>query len=143
MAQAEVKEVLSVSKDQLLKTITDYENYPKFVENVTKIRIDKREGNTARVTYFVSLMKDVSYTLDLVADPEKGTVKWKLVESDFFKKNDGGWEIKDAGASKCEARYYLDVEFKIPVPGFILGKLVKGNLPGMVKGFEKQAKKAK
>ena len=51
MAQAEVKEVLSVSKDQLLKTITDYENYPKFVENVTKIRIDKREGNTARVTY--------------------------------------------------------------------------------------------
>ncbi len=141
MADAEIKEKLKVSKEKLFKAITQYEDYPKFVENVTRVEVKRTSPTTARVVYWVSLMKDVSYTLDLTEDFEAGTVKWTLVESDFFKKNNGSWKIKALGDAECEAVYALDVDFKIPVPGFILSKLVKGNLPGMLKSFEKQAKK--
>jgi ribosome-associated toxin RatA of RatAB toxin-antitoxin module len=142
MAQAEIREVLPVAKDKLWEAIVRYEDYPKFVDGCTRVKVERKATGHARVTYNVSMMKDVTYTLDHKEDKEKGTVEWTLVDSDTFKKNTGRWELKDAGAGKTEAQYKLEVEFKIPVPGFILNGLVKKSLPAMVKSFEKQAKKA-
>jgi ribosome-associated toxin RatA of RatAB toxin-antitoxin module len=142
MAQAEFHEVLNVSKDKLWDAIVRYEDYPKFVEGCRGVKVERKGTGQARASYDVSMMKDVKYTLDHREDKDKGVIEWSLVDSDFFKKNDGRWELKDAGAGKTDVRYTLEVEFKVPVPGFILNGLVKKSLPGMVKSFEKQAKKA-
>ena len=141
MAQTEFREVLSVDKDKLLSVITRYEEYPGFVEGCTSVEVNRSEGKV-RVSYHVNIMsQDVKYTLDHFEDPTSGKVEWQLVESNFFKKNNGRWEVKPAGSGKSDVLYALDVEFKVPVPGFILNRLVKGSLPGMVRSFEKQAKK--
>ncbi len=141
MAQAEFHEVLTVNKEKLFSTITNYESYPQFVEGCTAVKVEKRSDGNVRVVYHVDMMsKSLSYTLDHKEDAEKGVIEWNLVESNFFKKNDGKWELKKVAGEKTDVRYALDVEFKIPVPGFVLNRLVKGNLPGMVKSFEKQAK---
>ncbi len=142
MAQAEIREVLAVEMDKLFDVITRYEDYPKFVDGVNSIEVERKGPGHARVTYHVSMMKDFSYVLDLREDRKKGRVEWTLIESDMFKVNNGLWELKAVGTGKTEAFYRLEVEFKIPVPGLILNRLVKGNLPSMVKSFEKQAKKA-
>ena len=142
MAQAEIHEVLAVSKDKLWEAIVRYEEYPKFVEGCTSVRVERKGAGHARATYHVSMMKDVTYTLDHKEDQDKGLVEWTLVESDFFKKNIGRWELRDVGAGKTDVRYSLEVDFKVPVPGFILNGLIKKSLPGMLKSFEKQAKKA-
>jgi ribosome-associated toxin RatA of RatAB toxin-antitoxin module len=140
MAQAEYKEVLPVVKDKLLATIMKYEDYPEFVEGCESVQVERRLDGVVRVSYHVSQMsQDITYTLDHVENVESGTIEWHLVDSNFFKKNNGKWEIKPAGTGKSEVLYSLDVEFKIPVPGFILNRLVKGSLPGMVKSFGKQA----
>jgi ribosome-associated toxin RatA of RatAB toxin-antitoxin module len=142
MAQAEVREVLTVDKNKLWDTITRYEDYPKFVDGCTAVKVERKGAGAARATYNVSMMKDVTYTLDHKEDKDRGVIEWTLVESDFFKKNVGRWELRDAGAGKTDVLYALEVEFKVPVPGFILNGLVKKSLPGMVKSFEKQAKKS-
>ncbi len=85
------------------------------------------------------MMKDVSYTLDHKEDAASCTIEWTLVESDFFKMNNGRWTLKAVAPGKTEAHYALEVEFKIPVPGLILNRLVKGSLPSMIKNFEKRA----
>ena len=143
MATAEFHEVLPVDKERLFSTIIQYEHYPRFVEGCTAVDVKKNPDGTVRVVYQVDFMsKKLSYTLDHREDPKKGVVEWKLVESDFFKKNDGKWELKSAGKGKSDVRYLLDLEFKIPVPGFILNRLVKGSLPTLVKSFASQAKSA-
>jgi ribosome-associated toxin RatA of RatAB toxin-antitoxin module len=139
VAQAEFKEVIGVDKDKLFKAITGYEAYPQFVEGCKKVSVDRKSDSQARVSYEVSMMKDVTYTLDHKEDAATGRVEWSLVDSDTFKKNNGLWELKAAGPGKTEVYYKLDVEFKIPVPGFILNRLVKGSLPDMVKSFVKKA----
>jgi ribosome-associated toxin RatA of RatAB toxin-antitoxin module len=141
MAQAEFHEVLPVDKDKLFQTVTRYEDYPKFVAGCTKVEVERQGEAQARVKYFVSMMKDIVYTVDHTADPAAGVVTWDLVSSDAMRKNSGRWELKSAGAGKTDVRYAVDIEFLIPVPGFILSKLVKGNLPAMVKSFVKQAQK--
>ena len=142
MAQAEFHEVLNVDKDKLFTVITRYEEYPKFVEGCTAAKVERKGPGQARVSYHVSMMKDVNYTLDHKEDPSKGKVEWTLVESDSFKQNKGLWELKSAGHGKTEVRYVLEVEFNFPIPGLILNRLVNGRLPSMVNSFVKQASKA-
>jgi len=143
MAQAEVHEVLSVDKEKLLSVITHYEDYPKFVEGCTAVKVERQTPDCVRVAYRVNVMsQDVTYTLDHKENRETGRVEWTLVESNFFKKNNGKWDVKSAGSGKSDVTYSLDVEFKVPVPGFILSRLVKGSLPNMVKSFEKQANRS-
>lgn len=140
MAQAEFHEVLLADRNQLFSVITRYEDYPKFVDGCSSAEVKRSSSGTARVSYRVNVMsQDVMYTLDHKEDQNAGIVEWELIESNFFKKNKGRWELKSVGQGKTDVLYILDVEFKIPVPGFILNKLVKGSLPGMVRSFEKRA----
>ncbi len=141
MAQAEFREVLSVDSQKLLDVVIQYERYPEFVEGCRAVQILAAPGaDLIRVSYQVSVMsQDVTYTLDHRHDLASGRVNWSLVESNFFKKNIGMWEVKSVGKGKSEVLYSIEVDFKVPVPGFILNRLVKGSLPGMVKSFEKRA----
>ncbi|MGZ3688208.1 MAG: type II toxin-antitoxin system RatA family toxin [Bdellovibrionota bacterium] len=142
MAKAEFQDVFPVDKDKLFAVITRYEDYPKFVEGVQSVKVEKAASG-ARVSYKVSMMKDISYTLDHVEDAPSGRVEWTLVDSDSFKSNSGIWELRSVGPGKTDVKYQLEVEFKIPIPGFVLNRLVKSQLPSMVKSFVERATKGK
>ncbi|MBI4925828.1 MAG: hypothetical protein HY843_07890 [Bdellovibrio sp.] len=140
MAKAEIKRVLDVSKRALFQTITKYEDYPQFVSGCKSVDIERENETKARVKYLVSIMKDVSYVLNHDENFETGEIQWSLVEGDFFQKNTGSWKLKEIGPEKTEAVYSIEVEFNVPVPSFILNRLIKGSLPEMMKNFEKRAK---
>ena len=139
MAKADISKTLEVDRDKLFATITRYEDYPEFVEGCTGVKVERKGPGQARVTYSVSMMKDIVYTLDMKDDQAAGTISWDLVDSDMMKKNSGRWQLKSAGAGKTDIYYEVELDFKIPVPSLILNRLVKGSLPAMVKNFEKRA----
>lgn len=141
MAQAEFHEVVAVDRDKLFATISKYEDYPSFVDGVKSIQVERPSPGKARVHYKVSMMKEVEYSIDLTEDAAAGTVRWTMIESDSFKKNNGSWELKAVGPGKTDVKYQLEIEFNFPVPGMILNRLVKGSLPSMVKSFANQANK--
>ena len=143
MAKAELTEVVDVPMKDLFDTITRYEDYPQFVAGCKKVEVERKAPGQARVKYHVSMMKDLWYLLDHHEDREKGILTWKLIESDTLTANSGTWTLKELPGGKTSVTYAIDIEFNIPVPGFILSKLVKGSLPSMVKGFATQAKKVK
>jgi ribosome-associated toxin RatA of RatAB toxin-antitoxin module len=139
MAHAEFHQVMNVDKGKLFEVLCRYEDYPQFVDGVRGVQVERKGPGQARAKYEVSMMKEVRYTLDHREDAAAGTLSWELVESDFFKRNTGRWELKDAGPGKTDVLYSLEVEFKIPVPGLILNRLVKGSLPPMVQSFVRRA----
>lgn len=140
MAKAELTKVLPLEQNDIFDTIVAYEEYPKFVTGCKKVEVQRKAPGQSRVTYHVSMMKDLTYTLDHQEDREKGIITWKLVESDTLTANQGVWTLTSRGPKQTEVRYEIDIEFNIPVPGFILSKLVKGSLPSMIESFEKQTK---
>ena len=142
MAKAEHKQVAPVSREELFQTIVAYESYPKFLKDCSAVSVERKGPGRARAKYEVELMgQKITYTLDHEEDLSSGVVKWDLVESNFFKINRGGWKLAEKGAAACDAHYTLEVEFKVPVPGFILNRMIKGALPEMVDGFVKQTVK--
>jgi coenzyme Q-binding protein COQ10 len=143
MGQAEFRDTLKVDQNKLYSVVTHYESYPEFVEGCTSTHVKRESDHRVQVKYEVNVMsKNIEYTLEHREDPKNGRVEWSLIESNFFKKNSGKWELRPLGEGKTEVLYSIDLEFKVPVPGFILNRLVKGSLPSMVKSFEEQAKKA-
>ncbi|MEK6579752.1 MAG: SRPBCC family protein [Bdellovibrionota bacterium] len=139
MAQAEISKVIDVDSKEFFKAVNNFEAYPEFVDGCKSVKVDRKSDTEARVTYNVSMMKEISYTLDHRADPKTGRIDWKLQKSDFLKKNEGYWIIKPAGPGKTEVKYAIEIEFNFPVPGLILNRLVKSSLPSMLASFTEKA----
>src|SRR5689334_4124252 len=109
MASAEFHEVLSVDKDTLFSTVSKYEDYPEFVDGCRSVEIEKMGTGHVRVKYHVNVMsQDITYTLDHHEDEKTGRIEWHLVESNFFKKNSGRWEMKSVGSGKTDVLYALE-----------------------------------
>ena len=140
MAQAEHKQVVSVDSAKFFKAITQYEEYPKFVEGCNGVQVERKGSGEARTTYKMNIMKDISYTLDHKESADQKKMEWSLVKSDTLKKNIGRWELTPLGEGKTEVKYAIEIEFNIPVPGFVLNQLVKSSIPSMIRSFEKRAK---
>jgi ribosome-associated toxin RatA of RatAB toxin-antitoxin module len=145
MAQAQVTEILKASYDSLFKALSDYEQYPEFVEGCkTAVILEKNqvgEDVSAVVDYHVSMMKDIQYTLQQKSNLSAGKVEWSLKSSPDLKKNTGSYALKKVSSDTTEVTLTMDIEFNFSIPSFILSKLVKTSLPGMLRNFEKRAQK--
>ena len=141
MAGANHTTVFNVSLEQLWEVISDYEGYPEFVEGLESLEITKREGKVVYADYVVSMFgKKVHYSLKHTEVPKK-SLKWEMVKGEFFKHNNGGWDLEDLGNGKVEATYTVDVGFPLLVPKAIVNTLTGTQLPSMMKAFEERAKK--
>ncbi|MGZ3729543.1 MAG: type II toxin-antitoxin system RatA family toxin, partial [Bdellovibrionota bacterium] len=140
MAGANHTTMFHVSLDALWDVITDYEGYVDFVEGLESLEITKRSGNVVVANYTVSMFgKKVHYTLKHTEVPKK-SLKWEMLEGEFFKFNNGGWDLKAKGDDKVEATYTVDVGFPLLVPKSIVNTLTGTQLPTMMKAFEDRAK---
>ena len=83
--------------------------------------------------------KTVQYVLEMIAEPPK-KLTWKLLRGDFFKLNDGAWELKPAKNGKAtDATYTTEVDFSIFIPKMITSKLTSVSLPLTLNEFKKHA----
>ncbi|HNR29611.1 MAG TPA: SRPBCC family protein [Candidatus Hydrogenedentes bacterium] len=139
MPSATRTETFDVSPDVFYQVIVDYKLYPEFADNVVKTQVLKVRDDGARVKFFVHLIREFNYTLDLYHDPLK-RVHWNLVRGDLFSKMDGSWDLKKRGKRKVEVTYSLDIEPKLFVPRMIINRLVSYNLPRVMTNFYERAR---
>lgn len=139
MAKAERTEVYDVPAEKFYQAVVDYKSYPQFVDGMKSVEVKSEAADGATVTFNLSLIKDISYTIKLTNKPST-EVSWTLVSGDMMKTNIGKWTIKDLGG-KCEVTYSLEVELKgfLPGLGMIEKTLVSTNLPLNMKAFAKRA----
>lgn len=140
MARAERTETYDVPADKFYQAIIDYKAYPSFVDGMKSVSVSSESADGAVVKYNLSLIKDISYTLNMKHVPNK-EVSWSLDSGDMMKVNNGKWTIKDLGGARTEVTYNLEIELKgfIPGLGMIEKTLVNTNLPMTMKAFAKRA----
>lgn len=126
----------------LYQVVTDFNHYKDFLPEVAGSEILSGQGtDKLRVRFEINLMKRFSYDLEFFLAPEK-EVRWKLVDGDFFKINEGRW-IFSPVQNETHVKYELSVQFGFLVPGWITKKLTQNNLPQMFDKFEKEAREIK
>ncbi len=147
MASAERREIVDVPLKAFFDAVNDFEAYPKFVTGMKEAKLLGEEGGVKRVHFDMDMMKRVQYSVKLKSRLDEaaghGEVSWTLDQSEFFKKNDGLWQLKAAGPTRTEVLYRLDIEFAFSVPGFVLKGLIAKGLPAAIAEFTKRAQAAR
>jgi ribosome-associated toxin RatA of RatAB toxin-antitoxin module len=139
MATAQKSLTMKASKDQILTVLKDYESYSEFMDGVSKVEVESRDGNKVMAKYDLNVIKTFSYVLALTESDDG--ISWTFDNGDIFATNAGSWELTDNGDGTTDVVYNIDIEIKIKMmgTGMITKKLVNTSLPSMMKAVEKRA----
>lgn len=130
--------IFEASIETIFNVLKDFRSYPEYVEGVDNIEILEETKTHIKAEYSINMVKKFKYVINVTLEAPH-SISWKLESGDLFKKNDGRWNLKKISENQTEVTYGLDVEFKMLAPKMIVNKLVKSNLPLMMKSFKERA----
>ncbi len=136
MSKVSLTKTVSVPIKKFYSVVADYESYPEFITEMKTAKIVSQKPK--KVEFTLEMMKTFNYVLQ-IKEKSPSEVSWNLVESNLFKKNDGGWKLQEK-EGELNVTYWLDVEFGFLVPSFIVNQMVKKDLPKMIERFEERVK---
>lgn len=143
MAAAEKTEIVDLSLKSLFQVITDYAAYPEFVNGMKSTQVLSNGGPKKKILFDMDMIKRLQYVVEVNeefhADKGEAKVWWTLVESSFFKVNNGWWSLKALSPTQTEVTYKIELDFSFSVPGFILKGLISNNLPAAIRDFSRRA----
>ena len=99
---------IKATPKQCYDVITDYENYPDFLDQLDTVTVKNKKGHTAQVTYEIDLIKKIRYTLKMTGKPHN-LVEWTFVEGDVMKENHGSWVLEEIKRGLTRATYNIDI----------------------------------
>jgi ribosome-associated toxin RatA of RatAB toxin-antitoxin module len=112
---------VAASPERCYAVVTDIERYPQWAADIKQVTVDERDdqGRPAVCSFRAAAFgRSTSYTLAYDYSGAPRVLAWRLVRGDITTKLDGSYVFEPAG-SGTEVTYHLDVELRVPIPGFI------------------------
>lgn len=133
---------ISASRETLLQILTNYESYPEFMPNVSRIEVVEHRGHESILNYTLALPlgKIKKYRLKIsVTEPETqhSSVGWQLQgwpglkTEETIKDTNGYWLIEEKGLNSSLVLYHVYTD-PGPIPfglGWIVDHLSKDSVP--------------
>jgi ribosome-associated toxin RatA of RatAB toxin-antitoxin module len=113
--------VMRASPDRVYEAVLDFERYPEWAADIKQVRIVERddEGRGLLVSWRAAAFgRSTSYTLRYDYADAPHAVSWVLDHGDITSKLDGAYAF-EPHPDGTEVVYNLEVELKIPLPGFV------------------------
>ncbi len=136
--------VIEAPPGAVLDVIADFESYPEWATEVTRVEVLLEEGDgwadKVEFTLDAGAIKD-TYVLDYewdVAPDGTGVVSWVLVEASVLKALDGSYRLEADGAGSTSVTYSLTVDVKIPMLGMLKRKAEKIIIDTALKELKKR-----
>jgi ribosome-associated toxin RatA of RatAB toxin-antitoxin module len=120
--QATERMVVGATPEQCFAIVSDVERYPDWAADIKQVEVAKRDdsGQALEVTFRAAAFgRSTSYTLEYDYSGAPRTISWRQVRGDLTMKLDGAYTFDDAGEGRTQVTYVLEVELKVPLPGFI------------------------
>jgi len=108
--------------DRCFAVVSDIERYPEWAADIKQVSVLERDdrGRPSLVSFRAAAFgRSTSYTLayDYAAAPR--VLAWRLTKGDITTKLDGSYEFDPAEGGGTDVSYHLEVELRVPIPGFI------------------------
>lgn len=120
--------VMRAAPERLYETILDFDRYPEWAADIKEVEVLDRdaEGRGTTVSWRAAAFgRSTTYTLRYDYSNAPKEVSWVLADGDITSKLDGTYTFAPAelgGDDEPDATlvtYVLEVELKIPLPGFV------------------------
>jgi ribosome-associated toxin RatA of RatAB toxin-antitoxin module len=102
--------------------VTDVERYPEWAADIKQVTIDHRDdqGRPLLCTFRAAAFgRSTSYTLEYDYSDAPHVLAWRQTRGDITTKLDGSYVFEPAVDGGTEITYHLEVELRVPIPGFI------------------------
>ena len=136
MAEVKHTEIFNCNPKEFFDILADYENYPKFLNEVQSCKVIENRGNCKKVEYQISLIKNIQYINEHRENPSE-EISWTFLKGDLFKEMNGYWKLVKKG-DRTEAEYFVKASFGLMVPGVITKTILSVNLPSMMKSYHQR-----
>jgi ribosome-associated toxin RatA of RatAB toxin-antitoxin module len=116
------RRVVAATPAQCFAVVSDVERYPEWAADIKQVVVERRdaEGRPAEVTWRAGAFgRSTSYTLAYDYSRAPAVLAWKQTAGDLTSKLDGEYHFEAAGDGTTEVSYTLEVELRVPLPGFI------------------------
>lgn len=120
--QATERMVVGATPQQCFAIVSDVESYPMWAADIKEVEISRRNdaGEALEVTFRAAAFgRSTSYTLEYDYSGAPRTIAWHQTGGDLTTKLDGAYTFDDAGEGRTQVTYVLEVELRVPLPGFI------------------------
>lgn len=139
MPQATRTEIWDAPIETIFEVITNYSEYPEFVDGCSSVSVLEQNEEGARVEFGLNLIKKFKYIL-VLKHTRPTEVSWSFESGGIFKKNEGAWKLKDLGDGRTEVNYGLEVDIKGFAPKALVNSLTEKNFPAMLKSYHERCK---
>jgi ribosome-associated toxin RatA of RatAB toxin-antitoxin module len=112
---------MRASPERLYETVLDFESYPQWAADIKQVTVLERddEGRGLLVSWRAAAFgRSTTYTLRYDYGNAPKEVSWVLDHGDITSKLDGTYSF-DPSDGGTQVTYVLEVELKIPLPGFV------------------------
>ena len=113
--------VMRAPPERLYETVLDFERYPEWAADIKQVTVDERdeEGRGTVVSWRAAAFgRSTTYTLRYDYAEAPKAVSWVLDHGDITSKLDGTYTFEPDPEGTL-VTYVLEVELKIPLPGFV------------------------
>jgi ribosome-associated toxin RatA of RatAB toxin-antitoxin module len=120
--QATERMTVSASPERCFAVSADIGAYPLWAADIKEVTIDDRDdqGRPRLVTFRAAAFgRSTNYTLAYDYSGAPDVLAWVQTRGDITAKLDGRYVFTPTGDGGTEVTYHLEVEMKVPLPGFI------------------------
>ena len=113
---------VSATPERCFAVSADIAAYPDWAADIKDVTIDERDdqGRPVLVTFRAAAFgRSTSYTLAYYYSQAPGVLSWVQTQGDITSKLDGQYIFTPAAGGGTDVTYHLEVEMKVPLPGFI------------------------
>jgi ribosome-associated toxin RatA of RatAB toxin-antitoxin module len=100
----------------------DLERYPEWAGDIKEVTVHERDeqGRPLLASFrAASYGRSTTYTLAYDHREAPRVLAWRLTKGDITTRLDGRYEFVPTADGGTEVLYHLEVEFRVPIPGFI------------------------
>lgn len=124
MPTEQATEVMAIraAPARCLEVVTDFEAYPEWTSDIKSVEVQDRDdqGRATRVAFRAAAFgRSTSYTLSYDYSGAPARISWVQVAGDLTARLDGAYTFEGAPDGETEVSYHLDVELRVPIPGFV------------------------
>jgi ribosome-associated toxin RatA of RatAB toxin-antitoxin module len=120
--QATEHTMVSASPERCYAVVTDMERYPEWAADIKEVTVERRDdqGRPVRCAFRAAAFgRSTSYTLEYDYGQAPHVLAWHLTQGDITTKLDGCYVFEPATGGGTDVTYHLEVELRVPIPGFI------------------------
>ena len=113
---------VSATPERCFAVSSDLDAYPQWAADIKEVTVHDRDdqGRPQLVTFRAAAFgRSTSYTLAYDYSAAPNVLSWVQTRGDITSKLDGSYVFEPAANGGTEVTYHLEVEMKVPLPGFI------------------------